>query len=72
LTTLPFGDKEDFADATRGLIAKPDTLTIKDAHGTVVWDLEAFKSFIGVDKLIAKGLGFALQIRQPRALASVA
>ena len=47
---LPFGDKEDFEDATRGLVGKPDTLTIKDAKGNVVWDLEEYKNFIGLDK----------------------
>ncbi len=47
---LPFGDKEDFENATRGLVGKPDTLTIKDAKGNVVWDLEVYKSFIGLDK----------------------
>jgi alkyl sulfatase BDS1-like metallo-beta-lactamase superfamily hydrolase len=49
LNQLPFGDKEDFENATRGLIARLDTLTIKDASGKVVWDLEAFKAFIAVD-----------------------
>ena len=50
LKALPFSDKEDFENATRGFIGKPDTLTIKDAKGNVVWDLEAYKKFIGVDK----------------------
>ena len=35
LKALPFADKEDFELATRGLIDKPDTLTIKDAKGNV-------------------------------------
>jgi alkyl sulfatase BDS1-like metallo-beta-lactamase superfamily hydrolase len=48
--SLNFNDRSDFEDATRGLIAKPDTLTIKDAKGTVVWDLEAYKQYISVDK----------------------
>ena len=47
---LDFNDKQDFEDAKRGLIARPDTLTIKDANGRVVWDMEAFKTFIGDDK----------------------
>ena len=47
---LNFNDREDFDNATRGLIAKPDTLTIKDAKGNTVWDLEAYKAFISVDK----------------------
>ena len=47
---LPFGDTQDFLDAKRGLVARPDTLTIKDATGRVVWDLEPYKSYIGDDK----------------------
>jgi alkyl sulfatase BDS1-like metallo-beta-lactamase superfamily hydrolase len=47
---LPFNDKSDFEDAERGLVAKPDTLTIKDDKGNVVWDLESYKSYIGLDK----------------------
>ena len=50
LKALPFGDKEDFANATRGLVEKPETLTIKDAKGNVVWDLETYKAYISVDK----------------------
>ena len=49
-TSLNFNDRQDFEDATRGLIAKPDTLTIKDAKGNVVWDLEQYKNYIGADK----------------------
>src|SRR6478672_9955549 len=37
---LNFNDREDFDNATRGLIGKPDTLTIKGEKGNVVWDLE--------------------------------
>ncbi|OBG16656.1 hypothetical protein A5765_07085 [Mycolicibacterium celeriflavum] len=48
--TLPFNDRSDFEDAKRGLIAKPDTLTIKDADGNVVWDLEEYKKYIADDK----------------------
>lgn len=47
---LNFNDRDDFDNATRGLIAKPDTLTIKGDKGNVVWDLEAYKAFISVDK----------------------
>ncbi|WP_421181376.1 alkyl/aryl-sulfatase [Aeromonas enteropelogenes] len=50
LHTLPFNDKQDFEDARRGFIAKPDTLTIKDDEGNVVWDLEQYKTYIGLDK----------------------
>ena len=47
---LNFNDREDFDNATRGLIGKPDTLTIKDDKGNVVWDLEQYKTYISVDK----------------------
>jgi len=50
LESLDFKDREDFEDATRGLIARPDTLTIRDAKGAVVWDLEKYKSFIAIGK----------------------
>ncbi|MFG0381976.1 alkyl/aryl-sulfatase [Pseudomonas sp. zbq_18] len=50
LDRLPFADKRDFEDAQRGFIAKPDSLTIKDASGKVVWDLESYKRFIGLDQ----------------------
>ncbi|GGD54592.1 alkyl/aryl-sulfatase [Pseudoxanthomonas indica] len=47
---LPFNDKSDFEDAQRGLIARPEILTIKDSAGKVVWDLESYKQYIGLDK----------------------
>ncbi|MCA1380939.1 alkyl sulfatase BDS1-like metallo-beta-lactamase superfamily hydrolase [Bradyrhizobium yuanmingense] len=47
---LNFDDKEDFENAARGLIAKPETLTIRDEKGGIVWDLETYKKFIDVDK----------------------
>ena len=50
LKSLPFQDKQDFEDAQRGLLRKPEHLTIKDAQGRVVWDLESYKQFIGDDK----------------------
>ncbi len=50
LTDLPFADQQDFKDAQRGFIAKPETLTIKDASGKVVWDLESYKEFIDLEK----------------------
>lgn len=50
LATLPFADKREFDDAQRGFIAKPDSLTIKDASGKLVWDLESYKQYIGLDK----------------------
>jgi len=46
LKDLPFNDKTDFANAKKGFIARPETLTIKDSKGNVVWDLEAYKKYI--------------------------
>jgi alkyl sulfatase BDS1-like metallo-beta-lactamase superfamily hydrolase len=48
--TLPFNDRADFEDAKRGLIARPETLTIKNPDGDVVWDLEEYKKYISDDK----------------------
>ncbi len=47
---LNFNDKQDFEDAKRGLVDAPPTLTIKNAKGDVVWDLESYKKYIGIDK----------------------
>lgn len=46
---LPFNDRADFEDAQRGLVKRPDTLTIKDDKGNVVWDLESYKQYITLD-----------------------
>ncbi len=48
--SLPFSDKQDFEDAQRGFIAQQDVVTITNANGDVVWDLEAYKKYIGLDK----------------------
>jgi len=50
LQALPFNDKQDFENAQRGFIAKPEIATIKDAQGNVVWDLEQYKTYISIDK----------------------
>jgi alkyl sulfatase BDS1-like metallo-beta-lactamase superfamily hydrolase len=42
LRELPFGDREDFADAARGLIATSDSLLIRDERGRVVWDMDSY------------------------------
>jgi alkyl sulfatase BDS1-like metallo-beta-lactamase superfamily hydrolase len=47
---LNFSDQQDFEDARRGLIDAPTPLTIKNAKGDVVWDLESYKKYIGLDK----------------------
>lgn len=50
LDSLPFNERGDFEDAQRNLVARPDTLTIKNADGDVVWDLEEYKKYISDDK----------------------
>src|SRR5262249_17491734 len=39
-----------FDDASRGLLTKPERLTIRNAKGDVVWDLEQYKTYIADDK----------------------
>lgn len=50
LDTLPFNDRSDFEDAKRGLLSRPDTLTIKNENGDVVWDLKQYKGYIADGK----------------------
>ncbi|MFV8242490.1 alkyl/aryl-sulfatase [Mycolicibacterium peregrinum] len=50
LDILPFNERGDFEDAQRNLIGRPDTLTIKNADGDVIWDLEEYKKYIADDK----------------------
>jgi alkyl sulfatase BDS1-like metallo-beta-lactamase superfamily hydrolase len=50
LEALPFADESDFEDAQRGFIAKPDVLTLENAKGEVIWELESYKQYIGLDK----------------------
>jgi len=40
---LNFKSKQDFENATRGLIAKPDRLKIRNAEGLVIWDMTPFE-----------------------------
>ena len=43
LRELPFADREDFADAARGLIARSeDSLLIRDERGRTVWDMDSY------------------------------
>ena len=39
---LDFDDKAEFENATRGLIASPDTLDIKNADGKITWSQTAY------------------------------
>jgi len=51
LRQLPFSDRADFEDATRGLIESPQTLSImSEARGQMAWDIEGFRKFIDVNK----------------------
>lgn len=50
LAELPFDDTRDFVDASRGFIARPDFMQIKDGKGNVVWDMESYKRFISSNK----------------------
>ena len=45
---LDFDDKDEFENATRGLIAAPETLDIKDENGKVIWSQTAY-SFVESD-----------------------
>jgi alkyl sulfatase BDS1-like metallo-beta-lactamase superfamily hydrolase len=47
---LDFNDKRDFEDAQRGFVGKHDVVAIKNEKGGVVWDLEQYKTYIGLDK----------------------
>jgi alkyl sulfatase BDS1-like metallo-beta-lactamase superfamily hydrolase len=44
---LPFADRQDFADAERGLIASEDNLLISDKEGNIVWNQNAYKFITG-------------------------
>ena len=43
LQDLPFEDRQDFADAQRGLIARDDQLQVTDAEGEIIWDQTAYQ-----------------------------
>jgi alkyl sulfatase BDS1-like metallo-beta-lactamase superfamily hydrolase len=46
---LPMQDRQDFEDATRGLIGKSSTRQITAEDGRVVWDLDAYEFLRGAD-----------------------
>ena len=48
VTSLPFGDTRDFADADRGFIGALEPCVIAAADGRVVWDNDVY-SFLGGD-----------------------
>jgi alkyl sulfatase BDS1-like metallo-beta-lactamase superfamily hydrolase len=49
LENLPFEDREDFEEATRGLLVSEPRLVLEDARGRVVWDMSAY-DFVGSDQ----------------------
>ncbi len=46
LKELPFNNRQDFKDATRGFIAADDPMLVQNQNGKMVWDLESYKTFI--------------------------
>jgi linear primary-alkylsulfatase len=46
LEQLPFEDLQDFEDARRGLIARTDSLVIRNERGRAVWDMDSY-AFLG-------------------------
>ncbi|MGC2373314.1 MAG: alkyl sulfatase dimerization domain-containing protein, partial [Solirubrobacteraceae bacterium] len=42
LGALPFEDREDFADAQRGLIATTPNLLLRDERARTVWDMDSY------------------------------
>lgn len=49
LDHLPFQDRQDFEDARRGLLSRPDQLVIHGEDGHVVWNLDSYRNFIATD-----------------------
>ncbi|RLA01183.1 MAG: alkyl/aryl-sulfatase, partial [Gammaproteobacteria bacterium] len=49
LKSLPFADKKDFEEQSRGFIAAPDYKQITSEDGQVIWDMERFQ-FLFEDK----------------------
>ena len=41
--SLPLDDTRDFAEADRGLIARPDQLVITDADGNSIWSMDDYR-----------------------------
>lgn len=49
LKELPFQNREDFAEAQRGLIAPIDPPVVRGASGLPIWDLTAYSRFVDLD-----------------------
>lgn len=46
---LPFNDRQDFEDTTRGFVGRSEERQITDADGRVVWDLDAYDFLRGAE-----------------------
>ena len=46
---LPFEDRQDFEDVTRGFVGRSDERQIRTADGRVVWDLDAYEFLRGAE-----------------------
>lgn len=47
MDALPFDDIQDFTDASRGLVARPDNLIVKDADNRTLWNQPAYEFIQG-------------------------
>ena len=47
LNSLPFSDRQDFADAARGLVAKGPDIAIHNPEGRIVWDMSQYQFLNG-------------------------
>lgn len=47
LQTLPFADDQDFVEATRGLVASVDTLSVRDKKSKLIWDQPSYSFITG-------------------------
>jgi len=45
--SLPFSDTKDFELVEKGLIKRPEAVTIKDENGTAVWELGSYDFLMG-------------------------
>jgi alkyl sulfatase BDS1-like metallo-beta-lactamase superfamily hydrolase len=48
--TLPFSDKQDFEEETKGFIAAPESKKIMADAGHVAWDMERYEFLVDGDK----------------------
>lgn len=49
--TLPFSDRQDFEEQSRGFIAAPESKKIMADAGHVAWDLERYEFLLEPDKI---------------------